>query len=103
MGQLIKRLRERTTLPQLSDDVITEALKKRNFLNHHFFREHAEDFVSMNGKRLMIAELTQIQGVLQKAQEMSQMLCLALSKALGYTPEMIQADFEEMMREARGE
>jgi hypothetical protein len=101
MGALIKELRKKTTLPLNPDDDIGDALDKRNYLNHRFFREHAEAFLSCSGRQKMLMELAEIQKVLQEADQMMTLVCGALIKFLGITPEMLNADFEELQRKAR--
>jgi hypothetical protein len=42
-------------------------LKVRNFLTHHFFREHAASILSWAGRERMVAELMQAQSAMQEA------------------------------------
>jgi hypothetical protein len=52
-----------TTVPNDLEGLLTEALKKRNFLTHHFFRERAELFMSRHGREKMIQELERAQKI----------------------------------------
>ncbi len=101
MGALIRDLRDKTKLPAAADDLIGRALDRRNFLNHHFFRERAEDFMSVAGCNRMIAELKQIQEVLEMASQAQCQLAMTLSAFLGITPEMLSVKFDHMVAKAR--
>jgi hypothetical protein len=92
MGRLIGDLRLQTELPESAETIISDALGKRNFLIHHYFRERAEDFMSPAGCRKMIAELEEIKEELEGAFHMASMFALALGSFLGVRPEAIGAE-----------
>ena len=52
LGRLIRGLGKTTPVPTDLEDLLTDALKTRNFLAHHFFRERAEYFVSLRQQPL---------------------------------------------------
>ncbi|RBH35886.1 hypothetical protein C3F00_045175, partial [Pseudomonas sp. MWU13-2860] len=54
LGQLLKATRKLVSLPVELEPVLDEALSKRNFLAHSFFRVNAEEFTHEPGKRDMI-------------------------------------------------
>lgn len=43
-----------------STDLLEDALKARNFLAHHFFNWHSEDFITPEGRGRMLKELEQL-------------------------------------------
>ena len=57
LGRLIHALKNATSVPPDLEGLLTEALEKRNYLAHHFFRERAEAFMSWKGREKMIEEL----------------------------------------------
>ena len=69
LGRLIHSLKKATTVPVDLEILLTEALEKRNFLTHHFFRERAEVFMSHEGREQMIAELQSAQKLFEHADE----------------------------------
>jgi len=61
MGELIKRFEKFAgAMPDLMRQLYN-ALKTRNFLAHHFFREHAASIHNWDGREKMIAELSDAQ------------------------------------------
>jgi hypothetical protein len=102
MGALIREFRTRTTLPPNAESIMGTALDRRNFLNHHFFRVHAEDFMSEAGRLKMLTELHRIQESIKEADQVATLLCMALMKFLGITPEIIRAEFEALQERAQG-
>lgn len=50
LGALLKHLKSEIVLPPDLESVLTEALNRRNYLAHHYFRERAEKFVTRNGQ-----------------------------------------------------
>ncbi|MCO7255851.1 hypothetical protein KSI86_16975 [Dickeya oryzae] len=57
MGQLLNLIRKLEILDKDIEVILSTALKKRNWLAHSFFFEHALDFISENGRNNMIKEL----------------------------------------------
>ncbi|WP_312954222.1 hypothetical protein [Atlantibacter hermannii] len=57
MGQLLNLIRKLEILDKDIEVILSTALKKRNWLAHSFFVEHALDFISENGRNNMIKEL----------------------------------------------
>ena len=67
LGRLIRALREATAVPPELEEKLTDALRRRNWLAHHFFRERAEEFMSTRGRDSMIRELKAAQSLFQAA------------------------------------
>jgi hypothetical protein len=100
LGGLIKQVQTEAKLPETAEALINEALRKRNFLIHHFFRERAYEWVTAAGRARMRAELQETQAILRTADQTATLLCMALAKLLGITPEWINAEAERMKQEA---
>jgi hypothetical protein len=68
-----KLLRQVKSIGEFDDTILTvvdEALERRNYLMHNFFRTHNFAILSETGRQLMIEELKQIQGKLDLARRM---------------------------------
>ena len=66
-GTLLKHLK---SIVNIDDDIIKvtdEALERRNYLTHHFFRAHNFALFSEDGRKMMLAELKEIQCKLDHA------------------------------------
>lgn len=84
MGTLLKDL---LNMVSVKDERVTDcfetALRDRNFLMHHFFRERTEeDFGNELGRMEMIAELNEIDSNLQQATIIMNAMRLALIETL---------------------
>jgi hypothetical protein len=61
LARLLARFRELTSVPKDLEELLTTALKRRNWLAHHYFRERAEGFMSASGRESMISEMQEAQ------------------------------------------
>ena len=59
-GSLLKHLKKTMNLSDSIIKVIDEALERRNYLTHHFFRSHNFALYSEKGRETMTAELKEI-------------------------------------------
>jgi hypothetical protein len=100
LGPLIKRVSERVQFTSGTEELIKRALSKRNFLMHRFFRERAWEFATVEGRHRMLDELREIQAWLCSADKAAHALQMALVSVLGITPELLEAEFQEMKRKA---
>jgi len=66
-GSLLKHLKKTMNLSGPIINVIDEALERRNYLTHHFFRTHNFALYSEKGRETMTAELKEIGGKLDLA------------------------------------
>jgi hypothetical protein len=57
LGQLVAKLRKSVAIPRESEDMLSEALRKRNWLVHDYFWERAASFNRPEGRQSMIDEL----------------------------------------------
>lgn len=70
LGALLKVVKSLGTLDQSILDAIDEALERRNYLMHKFFRHHNFAICSEAGRKTMIDELREIQRKLALAHAM---------------------------------
>lgn len=66
-GSLLKHLKKTMKLSDGIMRVIDEALERRNYLTHHFFRSHNFALYSEDGRKTMMAELKMIEEKLEMA------------------------------------
>ena len=101
LGQL---LREVKPVVQFDDPageaLVDKALDRRNFLLHHYFWERAVEFQSANGRVKLLAELSDLRVLFQRADELAKALARKAGKAVGVSDELLQAELAEMNREA---
>ncbi|MDW5267526.1 MULTISPECIES: hypothetical protein [Acidobacteriaceae] len=83
LGALLKHLKTRLNFDDSITNVIDEALKQRNYLTHHFFRTHNFALFSEDGRKLMLAELKEIQPILDKAHTTLHLICQILEQIAG--------------------
>jgi hypothetical protein len=51
LGQLIRELKKKITVEHNAEILLQDALDKRNYLTHHFFKEHSYDFGNAERRR----------------------------------------------------
>ncbi len=90
-GALVAALRRLTTISDEVETLIKQALRGRNHLAHHFFREHAEDFVSVPGIHRMIEALRSRISLFQSAQRALESISAPIMSKLGVTQPVIDA------------
>lgn len=67
LGQLLKNLKSSTQATDAIETILLEALKERNRLQHHFYRQHNFRRNTEEGRDIMMSDLTHIHDVLLKA------------------------------------
>ena len=99
LGQLLRATRSLTSVPAELDVVLEEALKRRNFLIHDFFRVYAADITHPAGIRLMIEELSSIIRVHQQADEEVTRIYELLCRKYGVDEDFVEREIAEMRSE----
>jgi hypothetical protein len=94
LGRLIRDLSSATSVPTDLEGLLTDALKTRNFLTHHYFRERAESFMSRDGREKMIQELERAQRLFDAADERLTEIAKPLREKYGLSDERLKP-FEE--------
>jgi hypothetical protein len=97
LGRLIQRLESITSVPDDLEDLLTEALAKRNFLAHHYFRERAEPLMSHSGREQMIAELHEAQKLFERADDRLDKVTTPLLEGYGLTDDKLKPFMDEYM------
>ena len=84
MGQLLAKLSKHVTINDASvSEQFTNALKKRNYLMHEFFLERNTELESSEGRMRLLAELTTIEGDLERSRVMINAMRIAMCETLG--------------------
>lgn len=98
LGRLIRALRDATSVQSDLEGLLTEALERRNFLAHHYFRERAEAFMSWEGRENMIAELQCAQKLFDDADARLTEVAKPLRERYGLTDERLRPFKEKYLR-----
>ena len=97
MGRLLRDLSSLTTIQPRLEGMLRDALKKRNWLAHEFFRERAGEFLTSNGRDQMLIEVEDCRSLFQAADEALENIVTPLRKAAGITDEMLEQALNDMM------
>lgn len=100
MGELIRRFEKFAgTRPDLMLQLY-DALKTRNILAHHFFREHAASILNRKGREKMIAELWDAQVAMRETLDAVEEFVKPLRKELRFDEASIQNHVDACIRAA---
>jgi|SRR5581483_11069821 len=100
LGALLRRVKESCSFDEDAIDRLERALRDRNRLTHHFFKENAEGFLSTNGRDEMLRILSELQRSFQIADAMIEAANRAMVKAIGVPDEVIQEELRQMYARA---
>jgi hypothetical protein len=95
LGKMIRSLKAVTLIPSDLETVLTDALTKRNFLAHHFFRERSDEFMSQEGRERMIDELQNAQALFEMADTKLTDATRPAREKYGFTHERAEQFLEE--------
>jgi hypothetical protein len=99
-GNLLKQIRKIGGVSEAIQLMVDEALEKRNYLVHNFFRSHNLQINSEEGRKEMIAELGAIYISLSQAHAVLAGMTHTLNQAFG-RPNISEQQAEELMRSGR--
>ena len=97
LGQLLRQLGEYVAVPADLSEVLGEALAKRNWLAHDYFRERATDLVTDIGCSRMITELEALQRVFDDADQKLGAIVRPIREKYGVSEEAIAAELRELV------
>lgn len=101
LGRLIRRLNQFSEVSPALESTLKEALNERNRLVHHFFRDHAENFMSEAGRNSMITELERSRELFHKADTGLEEVVRPIRIKYGYTDERLDEAYQKMLQSAR--
>jgi len=100
LGRLLKEVRQQVTFDEQAETLLPEALKQRNFLAHHFFKERAAVWYAKNGPERLGAELESIQTLMREADSHATAISSRLCEHLGLTDDILSAALQKLRNEA---
>jgi hypothetical protein len=103
MGRLMRSLRSVTQVDADLDQLLKEALMKRNWLAHDFFRERATEFMSATGREQMLREVDECRDLFQSAAKRLEATVEPLRKKAGITDERLAREYQRMLSERQGD
>jgi hypothetical protein len=96
LGKLVQAISSKMRISDNLKTDLEQSIEARNNLAHSFFREHAENFLNPEGRRLMANELKRMREQLSSTDRQLQPIADRLWKILGITPEMVERVFQLM-------
>ncbi len=98
LGSLITYLRKSVDIPNDLESILTDALKKRNWLVHHYFWEKAGQFMTESGRIRMIQELQGLAFFFDRIDKLLTEISHKWCEQHGITEEMVQKQLEELLK-----
>lgn len=99
LGALLKHLKSEVALPPDLEATLTEALNRRNFLAHHYFREKATEFVARNGRDQMLQELQIDQQLFERADQQLENALKPFRMKQGVTDSVYEAEYKRVCQQ----
>ena len=99
-GGLISSAREVVEITEQQEEALKGAVDLRNYITHHYFRDRAEDFVSVAGQKEMKEEMQEFVARLTEAEQVLTSLYQPLWDKYGVTDEHIQTQMQDLARQA---
>lgn len=103
MGGLVKNLVSLGAVEPSLEEKLRVALKKRNWLAHRFYVDHALNFVSKKGRDLMIRELQECGELFDAIEDILNPVTYSLCEKYGLTQEILQETERELFANAGGD
>ncbi len=97
MGKLMKQLRKVTQVDLDTEDLLTAALKKRNWLVHDYFRERATDFLCPTGREQMLCEIDECRFVIEAADHCLELIVAPVRTKAGITDAALEQAYQRML------
>ncbi len=102
MGRMMKNLRGVTRVDDDLEQLLSDALDRRNWLVHDYFRERATEFLSSSGREQMLVEVDKSRDLFQAADKRLEATVAPLRRKAGLTDELLAMEYERMLKEASG-
>jgi hypothetical protein len=99
LGRMISALKTEVVIPDELESLLSTALKTRNWLAHHYFRDRSDDFMNEAGRMKMVMELKETQSLLSRADEALEAVTKPLRLKYGFTDERFEQFFKEYCAE----
>jgi hypothetical protein len=102
LGQLIRKLSGVATVPSNLASKLENALRLRNWLAHHYFRQRATEWVSREGRDQMISELKECRKSFVEADRLLDATFKPVREKYGFTDERLHQEYQKYIAEAKG-
>jgi hypothetical protein len=99
-GNLLKQIRKIGNVSDGIEETVSDALEKRNYLVHKFFRHHNLQINCDEGREEMITELREIHQVLSRAHAVLAGMTHTFNQAFG-RPNVSPEEAEKLMRRGK--
>jgi len=96
MGRMMKNLRDVTPVGTELESLLREALRRRNWLIHDFFRERATELISSAGRDQMLHEVDECRELFQTVDERLETIVAPLRRKLGITDELLEREYRRL-------
>ena len=100
MGQLLKILKKHNIVDVAFNTQLELALKRRNYLAHSYFVEHAQDFISFSGRKAMIQELEKDIELFDNVEDFLNPITMKFASDYGLSEEKFNNYFDELLNNA---
>ena len=101
MGRMLKTLRGVTQVGAELEGLLRDALTKRNWLVHDFFRDRVAEFLSVAGRERLLDEVDACRELFQRADQRLEAIAEPLRKKAGITDEMLEREYRRMFGHQR--
>ena len=96
LGRVIRELEAVTEVDPGLQDLLSKALKRRNWLAHGYFKDRAEDFLTVGGRAKMLTELEESQELLISADAALEQAIKPARERIGLTDEVLAATYAKL-------
>jgi hypothetical protein len=97
MGNNVANIKKEAAVSDSTATVLDQALKRRNWLVHHYFRSRTDKIATIAGQRTIVSELETICEEIQTADEILTAETLALMEKRGLSVEAVRAASEPFL------
>jgi hypothetical protein len=97
LGQLLRNAHTRVAISSEIDQLLSDALSKRNWLVHNYFAERAAAFMTDEGCKDMIEELRELIALFQRADDEIKPIYRSLLERRGVTDEYLEQEGKAMI------
>ena len=101
LGQLLYYARNANVINSDLMEQLNKALHLRNKLIHGFYFSHAEDFLSFQGRKIMIDDLRFMTHVFEDTDKILETLSESLWEKYGITKEYLDREYEKIIMRAK--
>ncbi|WPO94626.1 hypothetical protein SFA32_16930 [Buttiauxella sp. HR94] len=98
MGNLLSSIKKLSVLDDDIENTLSLALKKRNWLAHAYFVDHALDFINESGRNKMITELEKVIELFNLVENILQPISSSAALKYGLTDEILEKIKKEMYK-----